>query len=85
MAILIPTAQPKISYGFTDYNGNDWSDWEVDQYNAFLFDVNKNAGIDIKSGSLREKELNIWLDRRHKFFSSTVKFYHKQRIDETVC
>lgn len=65
---MIYEKQPITSYGFVDFNGNQWCNAWVDTYNRFTHDINKSAGIEVKSGSLTQKERDFYLDQRHKTF-----------------
>jgi len=65
---MIYDRQPKMQYGFSDFNGNQWCNQWVDSYNNYTRSINKSAGIPIKTGSLTDLERNAALDIRHSFY-----------------
>lgn len=68
----------KVEYGFTDFNGNVWSNSWVDSYNNYSKDIANLlhfVGVEYpKEGSLMRKHLDFLLDGRHKFFVYCLNF-----------
>lgn len=81
---MIYKKQSIIKYGFIDFYGNQWCDQWVDTYNRFTRDINKSAEIEVKSGSLTEKERNFYLDQRHKYYAQCADIAKKSTLIRQV-
>ena len=63
-----------IEYNFKDFNGNTWCDSWVDSYNHFNDILKKFQSIpDSELSPLTKKEINFYLDQRHKIFTLHVE------------
>ena len=65
---MIYETQPRIDHGFKDMNGNIWPHQWINAYNILTDEINKTAGIEIKSDSLQQRSRDFLLDQRHKQF-----------------
>lgn len=54
---------------FTDFNGNTWTNKEVQTYDQFTWEINRTKNPDVRE---------FLLDQRHRFFVMVLNSY---RVD----
>ena len=55
---------------FTDFNGNTWTNKEVQAYDQFTWEINRTKNPDVRE---------FLLDQRHRFFVMVLDSY---RVDK---
>ena len=58
---------------FTDFNGNTWTDKEVQVYDQFTWEINRTKNPDVRE---------FLLDQRHRFFVMVLNGHLKDKTSD---